>query len=182
MFFSITVTTQPHSHAHAHTHPHADSDAETSPFLRIQRLIMFLEAHFGKVELHMPDAVDEERELGEDSHDPWLIVRLDEADAQINLLTLAVSSSNETLRKRVEVVLDMAVTTVSSLSESFALKVTAEEENGFEKEQHITMEVGDSPNEGEGEALAVPKRENEDGSAQEDDSEDSDGGLLEVHD
>lgn len=48
---------------------------------------MFMEAHFGKVELHMPDAADE-TEQGEESHDPWLIVRLDEADAQINLLTL----------------------------------------------------------------------------------------------
>ena len=58
--------------------------------LRIQRLAMFLEAHFGEVELHMPDEEDtQELEQGEDDqHDPSLIVRMDEADASINLLTL----------------------------------------------------------------------------------------------
>ena len=51
---------------------------------------MFLEAHFGEVELHMPDEEDaQELEQGEDDqHDPSLIVRMDEADASINLLTL----------------------------------------------------------------------------------------------
>ncbi|GLB45057.1 putative CPSF73-100_C [Lyophyllum shimeji] len=181
---SVKLTTQPHKHAHAHaptgTHPHADNEA--APFVRIQRLIMFLEAHFGKVELHMPDAADEERELGEDSHDPWLIVRLDEADAQINLLSLAVTSSNETLRKRVEVVLDMAVTTVSSLAESFTSKVLAEEEGAIENEEDVAMVAGDSIKEDEGEALKEPQLVKEDGSAREDDSEDPHGGLLKVND
>lgn len=56
---------------------------------------MFLEAHFGEVELHMPDEEDvQELEQGEDEqHDPSLIVRLDEADASINLLSLVCSIS-----------------------------------------------------------------------------------------
>lgn len=50
---------------------------------------MFLEAHFGEVELHMPEASDEdEQELGEDDKQPSLLVRLDDADAQISLITL----------------------------------------------------------------------------------------------
>jgi cleavage and polyadenylation specificity factor subunit 3 len=51
---------------------------------------MFLEAHFGEVELHMPEEGNaEELEQGEDEqHDPSLVVRLDEADARINLLSL----------------------------------------------------------------------------------------------
>ncbi|KAJ3504472.1 hypothetical protein NLJ89_g7917 [Agrocybe chaxingu] len=122
---SVKLTTSSHSHSHTpsepeHKHPHADHEGEEASRLRIQRLCMFLEAHFGDVELHMPEATDEEPELGEDDRDPSLLVRLDEADAQISLVTLTVSSSSETLKKRVEAVLDMALTTVSSLSESFA--------------------------------------------------------------
>jgi len=61
--------------------------------MRIQRLAMFLEAHFGEVELHMPEDT-EELEQGEDQqHDPSLVVRLDEADAMINLLTLVCPAS-----------------------------------------------------------------------------------------
>lgn len=83
-----TVTTQPHSHSHSH--PHADTKSEASSVMRIQRLAMFLEAHFGEVELHMPDEEDaQELEQGEDEqHDPSLIVRLDEVAATINLLSL----------------------------------------------------------------------------------------------
>lgn len=44
---------------------------------------MFLEAHFGEVELHFP----EEEQEGE-GEEPSLLIRLDEADAQVNLATL----------------------------------------------------------------------------------------------
>ena len=55
--------------------------------IRIQRLAMFLEAHFGEVELHMPeDAMEQEQ--GEDPREPALLVRLDEADALINLMSM----------------------------------------------------------------------------------------------
>ncbi|KAJ7680303.1 beta-lactamase-like protein [Mycena polygramma] len=118
---SVKLTSQPHSHTKldSHSHPHADrQDAVT----RIKRIAWFLEAHFGEVELHMPEESQEEPEQGEDDHEPSLLVRLDEAIAQINLISLArLTSSNEALKKRVEVVLDMAVTTVGSLHQAFTL-------------------------------------------------------------
>lgn len=112
------MTSHGRSHTHSQGHPHAEPESETSSVMRIQRLAMFLEAHFGEVELHMPEAEDDQ-EQGEGDHEPSLLVRLDEADARIHLLSLTVSSANEALKKRVEAVLDMAVTTVSSLAESF---------------------------------------------------------------
>ncbi|KAG9316339.1 beta-lactamase-like protein [Chiua virens] len=115
---SVKLTTQSCSHSH----PHADSDSESS-YTRIQRLAWFFEAHFGEVELHMPeepDADEQENEQGADaSHDPALIVRVDDAEAHINLVSLVVASSSDVLKKRIEAVLDMAVTTISSLTESF---------------------------------------------------------------
>lgn len=84
------VTTHQHSHAHdsapEQPHPHADIDDEKAVGMRIQRLAMFLEAHFGEVELHMPDLATDEQP--EESPEPALLVRLDEADALINLLTM----------------------------------------------------------------------------------------------
>lgn len=56
---------------------------------------MFLEAHFGDVELHMPDEAE-----SESGSEPALLVRLDEADAVISLVTLVSavdSDSNRTL-------------------------------------------------------------------------------------
>ncbi|KAG6819124.1 endoribonuclease ysh1 [Arthromyces matolae] len=174
---SVKLTTQPHSHSHSphsHVHPHADVE-DPSPFVRIQRLVMFLEAHFGKVELHMPDhdAMDHD-EQGEESNDPWLIVRLDEADAQINLLTLEVSSLNEPLRKRVEAVLDMAVTTVTSLAESFTPGSSAEEETPQKDksaEQHSREDGKLTDTKGRGH-----------GNGDEDGDESDHAGLLEVDD
>ncbi|KAF8971137.1 beta-lactamase-like protein [Flammula alnicola] len=114
---SVKLTTG--SHSHTHTHPHADPEDESSERMRISRLAMFLEAHFGEVEFHMPEVSEEEPELGEDARDASLLVRLDDAEAQISLVNLTVNSANDALKKRVEAVLDMALTTVSSLSESF---------------------------------------------------------------
>ena len=85
------VTTHPHSHSHApdHAHPHADVEDEAGPVTRIRRLAMFLEAHFGDVELHMPDELEADPDAeGENGSQPALLVRLDEADAVINLVTL----------------------------------------------------------------------------------------------
>ncbi|KAH9935599.1 Metallo-hydrolase/oxidoreductase [Fomitopsis serialis] len=130
---SVKLTTHPHSHSHApeHPHPHADIEDETGPVTRIRRLAMFLEAHFGEVELHMPEDGDEqEQEQGEDSHEAALLVRLDEADALINLVTLTVESTSEQLKRRVETVLDMALSTVSSLNESFTSGVPLLSEEG----------------------------------------------------
>ncbi|KAG2016264.1 endoribonuclease ysh1, variant 3 [Coprinopsis cinerea AmutBmut pab1-1] len=93
---SVKLTTHPHSHSHSHhQHPHADLEGESSSVTRIQRLAMFLEAHFGEVELHYPDEETEQRdnaeedeEEEEEEREPALLVRLDEAFAQINLLSL----------------------------------------------------------------------------------------------
>ena len=49
---------------------------------------MFLEAHFGDVEFHMPVEPEDEQEQGEDSNEPSLLVSLDEADARINLISM----------------------------------------------------------------------------------------------
>ncbi|TFK83786.1 Metallo-hydrolase/oxidoreductase [Polyporus arcularius HHB13444] len=126
---SVKLTTHPHTHDHVpkHPHPHADLADECAERMRIQRLAWFLEAHFGEVELHMPEEGDE-MEQGEDAHEPSLLVTLDEADAVINLLSMTVTSSSESLRRRVEAVLDMAVSTVSSLSEAFTAGVSLQVE------------------------------------------------------
>jgi len=127
---SVKLTTQKHSHDHSSPHPHADPEALNSTVTRIQRLATFLEAHFGEIEYHRPEGFDEGSEHGEVEQEPSLLVRLDEADAQVNLLSLTVTSANESLKKRVEAVLDMAVTTVSSLTESFSPAVPVNSEDG----------------------------------------------------
>lgn len=88
-----TVTSQPHSHSHqSHApdepHPHADIEDDSAGVTRIQRLAMFLEAHFGEVELHMPEDMHEPEQGEDHQEEPSLLVRLDEADASISLLSL----------------------------------------------------------------------------------------------
>ncbi|KAF5348747.1 hypothetical protein D9758_006830 [Tetrapyrgos nigripes] len=125
------VTNHPHSHSHSpikpDSHPHADEHDEMK---RVGKIAMFLEAHFGEIELHMPEENPaEDAEQGEEEHDASLLVRLDEADATVNLATLTVSSTSENLKRRVEAVLNMAVTTSSSLSESFISVVPASQDD-----------------------------------------------------
>lgn len=164
------MTAHSHDHspdaAHTHAHPHADS--EHSGQSRIQRLAMFLSAHFGDVELHMPDA-DADADEGGQANEPSLLVRLDEADARINLLSLVrpvssrttrpithsffrtrarqtVSSPNPPLKRRVEAVLDMALSTISSLSEAFAsASASATSEVGAIAADAAGTEKGPSP-------------------------------------
>ena len=92
---SIAVTTHSHSHSHndapEQDHPHADLEDAKAVGTRIQRLAMFLEAHFGEVELHMPETEAEEEQPDEPPV-PALLVRLDEADAIINLVTMVCLS------------------------------------------------------------------------------------------
>ncbi len=60
------------------------------------------------------------------------------------LMTQAVTSSNEALRKRVEAVLDMALVTISSLASSFksvASTITSAEENPA-KEKDVDAHLG----------------------------------------
>lgn len=92
----VAVTTQP-SHSHSHTHPHADINDESAEMTRIRRLVMFLEAHFGDVEFHMPVETEDEPDQGEDNNEPSLLVSLDEADARINLISM-VRNRNHLVR------------------------------------------------------------------------------------
>lgn len=147
---SVKLTTQPHSHSHSH--PHADPEGDAAGVIRIRRLALFLEAHFGEVELHVPDDPEEEPEQGENDREAsLLVVRLDEAIAQIDLLSLVVTSTNEALRKRVEAVLDMAVTTVSSLTESFFSGAPVQSPDYSLKEKEVGMMEASS----EGSAMDV---------------------------
>lgn len=132
---SVKLTTHSHEHAHtsSHAHPHAEGvDGSTNAVTRIQRLGMFLEAHFGEIELHMPDdAMGAEKSDQDEEDEPAFLLNLDEGDARINLLTMAVQCSHEPLRKRVEAVLDMALATIGSLSELFISAIpTGHEEEG----------------------------------------------------
>lgn len=57
--------------------------------IRIQRLGLFLEAHFGEVEYHMPDEEQETEEEELTSHgEPSFLIQLDDAEARINLLSM----------------------------------------------------------------------------------------------
>ncbi|KAF5351858.1 hypothetical protein D9756_007708 [Leucocoprinus leucothites] len=92
---SVKLTAHKHSHGshlHKHEHPHANAEGELASMTRVQRLAMFLEAHFGEVEFHQPDeegSDSEEKEAGErNDEEPSLLVRLDEADARIDLISL----------------------------------------------------------------------------------------------
>ncbi|EJF65154.1 Metallo-hydrolase/oxidoreductase [Dichomitus squalens LYAD-421 SS1] len=198
---SVKLTTHAHSHSHPpeHRHPHADITDESAPVTRIQRLCWFLEAHFGDVELHMPE--EDDAEQSEDAPEPSLLVTLDEADAVINLLSMTVTSSSEALRRRVEAVLDMAVSTVSSLSEAFTAGVPLQveeaaqgESGGKDKsgsssglpaipedreenpEKDVSMEDAEKP-EVNGADTEVPQADGEDGAAGDgDDGDDGDDG------
>lgn len=126
----VTSGTQGHHHEREH-HPHSDHDYKHNPVVRIQRLVMFLEAHFGDVEYHMPDEdMGVEQEEPTSHGEPSFLIQLDDAEARINLLSMTVDSSSDALRRRVEAVLEMAASTVSSLSESFASGAPEEFSNG----------------------------------------------------
>jgi cleavage and polyadenylation specificity factor subunit 3 len=84
--FGREVTTNANSHSHSH--PHADFEDESSSVTRIQRLGMFLEAHFGDVELHMPEINPDEP--AEDGNEASFWVRLDDAHAQISLISMVI--------------------------------------------------------------------------------------------
>ncbi|KAH9061372.1 beta-lactamase-like protein [Lactarius vividus] len=117
---SAKVTSgQSHRHEHEH-HPHSDHDYKHNPMVRIQRLGRFLEAHFGDVEYHIPDEDMDTEQEPTTPGEPSFLIQLDDAEARINLLSMTVDSSSDALRRRVEAVLEMAASTVSSLSESFA--------------------------------------------------------------
>lgn len=93
-------------------------------------------------------------------------------------------SSHEALRKRVETILDMAVSTVSSLTESFMSDIPLGGDDAVlskEKEktpQDAITTDAEKMTSGSGQILEDGKDEDSDLTEQSDD----DGGMLEVHD
>jgi cleavage and polyadenylation specificity factor subunit 3 len=74
----------------SHAHLHADSRAEL-PSTRLEHIAWFLEAHFGKVELHMSKSVETlggYEEGGSSSEPPVLVVRVHEAEVHVNPVSL----------------------------------------------------------------------------------------------
>lgn len=187
---SVKLTSQP---SHSHSHPHADVDIGSADITRIQHLVMFLEAHFGDVELHMPEEVEDDPEQGEDSNEPSLLVSLDEAEARINLISMTVVSSHELLRKRVEIILDMAVSTVSSLAESFISGVsTGSKEGVLNKDKtnaphEISTRDMNDVGKGDvavdnGQKLVEKNKDEVEESSELTEQSDDEGRMLEVHD
>jgi len=183
---SVKLTTQP---SHSHPHPHADIDSASADMTRIQRLVMFLEAHFGDVELHMPEEVEDDPEQGEDSNEPSLLVSLDEVEARINLISMTVVSSHESLRKRVETILDMAVSTVSSLAESFMSGIPLGSEDGVLNKNKASIpaevEAQDKNAKGQGDIPMGNSGKNQDEaeeSSELTEQSEDEGRMLQVHD
>ena len=83
---SVSVTSNAHGHVHKHVHPHADSESDLE---RVQRLAMFLESHFGEVHMSVPES-EKGQEEGQDEEtpEPVLLIRLDEADALVHLRSM----------------------------------------------------------------------------------------------
>ncbi|KAF8335755.1 beta-lactamase-like protein [Cantharellus anzutake] len=121
---SVKVSSH-HDHSHHEAtydqpHPHADIPGDDNIVerraLRTQKIADFLEAHFGDVETV-------ETRTGDDGKlilDPAMVVRIDKWEARIGLLDLTVTSSNHALKTRVKAVLEIAMTTVDSLTTSFS--------------------------------------------------------------
>jgi cleavage and polyadenylation specificity factor subunit 3 len=79
------------------SHPHTDSGEDVAALVRIQRMLTFLESHFGKVEFHYPSNGLQEATQDSDA-ERKLLVRLDEAEAMVDLnaLVCRISSFDET--------------------------------------------------------------------------------------
>ena len=93
------MTSTPHNHVH----PHADSESDSD---RVQRLMMFLESHFGEVHMGVPES-EKGHEGGQDEGpEPVLSIQLDEADALVHLKSM-VSYSIQRFRPSPRVPLDL---------------------------------------------------------------------------
>lgn len=129
------LTASPNKHACNHSHSHSDLQPHTYPGDKsakevasnpeFERLRMFLEAHFGHVEgpnlrPPLPRGADGDGNDDQDGDD-WLTmdVKLDNHTARIDLISMRVDSESIELQKRVETVVEMALTTVKSLSQTF---------------------------------------------------------------
>jgi len=113
---SVKLTSRPCKHAHSEE-PRATYQAWLVD--RAEQLRIFFTSHLGEVDIQNlspdPDQVLEDI----DERFPRLVIHGDNDDAVVNILSLDVSCSNDTLRTRVERILQMAIITIDSLDESF---------------------------------------------------------------
>ncbi|KAG9045211.1 endoribonuclease ysh1 [Tulasnella sp. UAMH 9824] len=148
---SVKLTNSPHGHHHVEAtsedvrpsdkrqtpHPHANKgqghsySPEEAAVLRLERIVHFLEAHFGDVQMYEAkpapnpevnsegntDMIREDLAETPGPEEPAIIVKLDDKEARINLMRLTVHGDPEPLRRRVESVLHMAIATTGSLAE-----------------------------------------------------------------
>jgi cleavage and polyadenylation specificity factor subunit 3 len=85
-----SVTSNAHNHVHENVHPHADTENDLE---RVQRLAMFLESHFGEVHTSVPEPEKgHEDSQDEETPEPVLLIRLDEADALVHLKSMVSCS------------------------------------------------------------------------------------------
>ena len=84
-----SVTTHPHSHSpeERKIHPHGDQSGGAATTKQLRGLALFFEAHFGEVELHMPETNTEEPRTDEGA-EPLLLVTVDDSIAEINLVSM----------------------------------------------------------------------------------------------
>ncbi|WWD16619.1 endoribonuclease YSH1 [Kwoniella shandongensis] len=113
---TVKLTTTPHHHAHGHghNHDHSESNGDGHIHSEFEKLAMFLEAHFGEVS-------GPNTSVPEGEEDDLLVmeVKVDNAIARIDLISMRVESESADLKKRVEMVLEMALTTLKPLSQTF---------------------------------------------------------------
>lgn len=139
---TVKLTSAPHPHSHSHSHSHAhsgshghDGQAESGPPRTkprkkpgqvkmegskpvvpadFERLHMFLSSHFGDVS-EPQIALD-----GEDEDDLMVIdVRVDGRLARVDLISMKVECESDELRRSVEEVVELAMSTMRPLSRTF---------------------------------------------------------------
>ena len=84
-FDFCSVTSNAHNHVHEHAHPHADSESDSE---RVDRLVIFLETHFGEVHIGVPEPEKGHEDGQDEGPEQALLIRLDEADAIVHLKSM----------------------------------------------------------------------------------------------
>ncbi|PVG03158.1 Metallo-hydrolase/oxidoreductase [Serendipita vermifera] len=117
---SVKLTLSPHSHSHVHAD---QDDEELMQQIRFERLAAFLESHFGYAEIYLPEEDVKDRKPGEDQEkdQPAIIIRVDDLEARIDPIDFTVECPNEALKSRVQSVVHVAATTISSLAEAYGV-------------------------------------------------------------
>ncbi|OCF74850.1 endoribonuclease YSH1 [Kwoniella mangroviensis CBS 8886] len=118
---TVKLTSTPHLHSH-HDHSHetgesminGHSHSDASGNEEFDRIRMFLEAHFGEVSGPKVTVAE-----GEEDELLVMTVKIDEVMAKVDLISMRVESDSPDLKRRVETVLEMALTTLKPLSRSF---------------------------------------------------------------